>query len=233
MGRIVAALGLLLLACLVASPAEGGNTSATGCGVKEFSYAGLQSDSTAHGVSASLSTTVAPGVINGHVGGWIGVGGVDSGPGGTAEWLQAGYAAFTSDDKSEIYYEVTVAGSRPHYTELAADIGSGVTHRFAVLEMSSRRSWWRVWVDGKPVSPPIHLAGSHGTWYPQAVAENWNGGTGACNTFGYRFADVSLATKDGGSWRPLAASYTYQDPGYHVVPISTTPRSFLAASLGA
>ena len=59
------------------------------------------------------------------------------------------------------------------------------------------------------------------------------GGTGACNTYGYRFADVSLATKDGGSWRPLKASYTYQDPGYHVVPISTTPRSFLAASLGA
>ena len=107
MGRIVAALGLLFLACLVASPAEGGNASATGCGVKEFSYAGLQSDSTAHGVSARLSTTVAPGVINGHVGGWIGVGGVDSGPGGTAEWLQAGYAAFTTPTRQS-------APSRPH-----------------------------------------------------------------------------------------------------------------------
>src|SRR5262249_28911405 len=76
MRRIIAALGLLLLVCLVAGPAEGGNASATGCGAKEFSYAGLQSDTTAHGVSASLSTTAAPGVINGHVGGWIGVGGV-------------------------------------------------------------------------------------------------------------------------------------------------------------
>jgi hypothetical protein len=231
MRRIIPALVLLLLVCLVASPAEGGNTSATGCGVQAFSYAGLQSDSTAHGVSASLSTTAAPSVINGHVGGWIGVGGVDAGPGGTAEWLQAGYAAFTSDDTSEIYYEVTVGGSQPHYTELAGGIPAGVTHRFAVLEMSSKPSWWRVWVDGKPVSPPIYLAGSHGTWYPQAVAENWNGGTGACNTYGYRFANVSLATKDGGAWQPLKASYTYQDPGYHVVPISTTPRSFLAASL--
>jgi hypothetical protein len=232
MRRIISALALLLLACLVASPAEGGNASATGCGVKAFSYAGLQSDTTAYGVSASLSTTAAPGVIDGHVGGWIGVGGVDSGPGGTAEWLQAGYAAFTSDDTSEIYYEVTVAGSQPHYTELAGGIGAGVTHRFAVLEMATKPSWWRVWLDGKPASPPIHLAGSHGTWYPQAVAENWNGGTGACNTYGYRFADVSLATEDGGSWRPLKASYTYQDPGYQVVPISSTPRSFVAASLG-
>ncbi len=37
-------------------------------------------------------------------------------------------------------------------------------HRFIVLEMASRKSWWRVWVDGKPVSPPINLPGSHGIW---------------------------------------------------------------------
>jgi hypothetical protein len=231
--RLIPALALLLLVFLVAGPAEGGNTSATGCGAKEFSYAGLEADTKAHGVSARLSTTAAPGVIDGHVGGWIGVGGVGAGPGGAAEWLQTGYAAFTSDNTSEIYYEVTTAGSQPRYTRLASGIGAGVTHKFAVLEMAGRASWWRVWLDGKPVSPPIHLAGSHGRWYPQAVAENWNGGTGACNTFGYRFADVALATQDGGVWRPFEASYTYQDPGYRVVPISSTPRSFVAASLVA
>src|SRR5262249_45075902 len=176
MRRIFPALGVLLLVFLVTSPAEGGGSSATGCGVKEFSYAGLESNVKAHGVSATLSTTAAPAVTNGHVGGWIGVGGVDSGPNGAAEWLRAGDAAFTSDDTSEIYDEVTVAGSTPHYTELAANIGAGATHRFAVLEMANEPSWWRVWVDGKPVSPPIHLPGSHGAWYPQAVAENWNGG---------------------------------------------------------
>ena len=233
MRRIIPALGLLLLVCLVAGPAGGGSTAATGCGVNEFSYAGLESDAKAHGVSATLSTTVAPAVTDGHVGGWIGVGGTSAGPGGVAEWLQTGYAAFTSDDTSQMYYEVTVAGSSPHFTELASGIGAGASHRFAVLEMAGRRSWWRVWLDGKPASPPIHLPGSHDAWYPQAVAENWNGGTGACNTYAYRFSDVSLAAKDGGEWRPMKASYLYQDPGYHVVPISTTPRSFLAASLGA
>jgi hypothetical protein len=124
-----------------------------------------------------------------------------------------------------------VAGSTPHFTELAS--GVGASHRFAVLEIAGRPSWWRVWLDGKPASPPIHLPGSHDAWYPQAVAENWNGGTGACNTYSYRLSDVSLAAKDGGEWRPMRASYLYQDPGYHVVSISTTPRSFLAASLGA
>jgi hypothetical protein len=226
------AIGVLFLVFLVPTPAEGGRSSATGCGMKEFSYAGLESNTKAHGVSATLSTTTPPAVLNGHVGGWVGVGGVHSGPGGQSEWLQAGYAAFTSDDTSQLYYEVTVAGSSPRFTELAANVGSGVAHRFAVLEMANKPSWWRVWLDGRPVSPPIHLAGSDGTWYPQAVAENWNGGTGACNTFAYRFTDVSLATRDGGDWRPLASSYTYHDPGYHVVPISTTPRSFLAASVG-
>jgi hypothetical protein len=147
--------------------------------------------------------------------------------------LQTGYAAFTSDDTSEIYYEVTVAGYQPRFTELASGVGPGASHTFAVLEMSRRPSWWRVWLDGEPVSPPIHLPGSHGAWYPQAVAENWNGGTGACNTYGYQFTDVSLATADGGVWRPFEASYTYQDPGYHVVSLSSTPRSFVAASLGA
>jgi hypothetical protein len=97
--------------------------------------------------------------------------------------------------------------------------------------MSGRESWWRVWVDDKPVSPPIHLPGSHGAWYPQAVAENWNGGTGACNGFGYRFTDVSLAQANGGSWRPLTKSHLFQDAGYKVTPISSSPRSFLATSL--
>jgi hypothetical protein len=233
MRRIVPVLGVFFLVFLVATPAEGGNSSATGCGVKEFSYAGLESDTKAHGVSATLSTTVAPAVTDGHVGGWVGVGGVDAGPSGAAEWLQTGYAAFASDDTSQIYYEVTVAGSQPRYVEVAANIGPGVSHRFAVLEMQGKASWWRVWIDGHPVSPPIHLQGSHGTWYPQAVAENWNGGSGACNTFSYRFSDVSLAKKNGGVWRPLKASYVYHDAGYHVVPISTTPRTFLAASLAA
>jgi hypothetical protein len=229
--RLVAILGILALAVVAAAPAEGGSTAATGCGVPTFEYAGLQADSTSHGISATLSATAAPAVINGHVGGWIGLGGTEAGPDGVAEWIQTGLAAFTSDSTSEIYYEVTVAGRQPRYTELASGIRAGTSHKFSVLEMAGRKDWWRVWVDGKPVSPPIDLPGSDDSWYPQAVAENWNGGTGACNSYSYRFTNVSLAQMKGGAWRPLTQDSLFQDPGYHVVPLSNTPRDFLAASV--
>ena len=172
-------------------------------------------------------------VTDGHVGGWVGLGGTSAGPGGKAEWIQTGLSAFQSDDTSQMNYEVTVAGHTPKYVEIASNIRAGISHRFAVLEMGTRKSSWRVWVDGRPVSPPIYLPGSHGSWYPQAVAENWNGGTVVCNTYPYPFPNVSLAQSSGGVWRPLKNSSTFQDPGYHVVPISNAPRSFLAASLAA
>ncbi|HEX4520374.1 MAG TPA: hypothetical protein VH063_12405 [Gaiellaceae bacterium] len=233
MRRTLPILATLFLVFLVAAPAEGGSTTSAACGVQSFAYAGLEASTKAHGVSATLDPTLSPNVTDGHVGGWIGLGGVDDGPGGAAEWLQTGFAAFPQDNSSQMYYEVTVAGSAPQYVELAPSVAAGESHHFAVLEMANKNSWWRVWVDGKPVSPPIHLPGSHNAWYPQAVAENWNGGTGACNTYAYRFSDVSLAQNDGGVWRPLKVGYTFQDAGYHVIPISQTPRTFLAASLAA
>jgi hypothetical protein len=233
--RIAPALSVIVLALTIftAAPAEGGSTHASGCGVQAFEYAGVQASNMANGVRATLSTTIAPAVTAGHVGGWIGLGGPSAGPGGAAEWIQAGLAAFQSDDTSQMYYEVTVAGQQPKYVEIGARVTAGHPHRFAILELAARKSVWRVWVDGRPVSPPIYLPGSHNTWYPQAVAENWNGGTGACNTYSYRFTDVSLAGSQSGSWRPLSIGSEFEDPGYHVVPLSAQPRTFLAASLGA
>lgn len=223
-------LAVALLGVLAASPAEG-RTEASSCGVQAFSYAGLQAANTAHGVSATLDSTAAPLVSDGHVGGWIGLGGTSAGPGGKAEWLQTGLAAFPGDQTMQMYYEVTVAGSKPRYVELDSSVAPGVSHNFAVLEMLHRNSWWRVWVDGHPASPPIQLPGSHGAWYPQAVVESWNGGTGACNAYAYRFTNVTLATADGGKWRPMQRSYELHDAGYEVVPISSVPRTFIATSL--
>jgi hypothetical protein len=228
--RLVA---VLCLAFVAATPAQGGESKASGCGVSPFSYAGLQSNSKAFGVAATLVPLKAPSVSDGHVGGWVGVGGPDAGPGGVAEWLQVGFASFGGSDSStsKLYYEVTAAGSSPRYVELDPNVRPGDKHRVLVLEMAKRASWWRVWVDGRPVSPPIHLPGSHGAWYPQAVAENWNGGTGACNGFTYAFSDITLAHANGGKWAPLESSYVFQDPGYKVVQTSATPRSFVATSI--
>ena len=148
------------------------------CGSREFSYAGLQSNEAAHGIRATIAPLAAPDVPDGHVGGWIGVGGTQAGPRGTAEWLQTGYASMAPESTIYIYYEVTVTGKEPAYHEVKADVKPGEKHDFAVLEVRGRNSWWRVWVDGKPVTKPIHLPGSHSDWYPQALAENWNGNAG-------------------------------------------------------
>ena len=226
-----ALLLLLSLVVVLAAPAQGRRAAPTACGTKTYSYAGLESGDRAHGVATTLSPLATPAVLDGHVGGWVGVGGTAAGPGGVAEWLQVGLAALAKDTASRLYYEVTIPGVKPRYVELDARVEAGERHRFAVLEISGRKSWWRVWVDGRPVTPPIHLPGSHGTWRPQAVAESWNGNTGACNRFAYRFSNIELAHRSGGGWRPLRSRSLYQDTGYHVVQTSRVPSTFVAASL--
>jgi hypothetical protein len=173
-----------------------------------------------------------PTVDDGHVAGWIGVGGTDAGPGGTAEWLQVGYASFFPDPTVKLYYELTLPDADTRYVELESRVAPGEKHRLAVLEMSGRKSWWRVWLDNRPVSPPIHLRGSDDAWYPQAMAENWNGRTGACNSYAYRFSNVRLAHANGGSWSPLTSRSLFQDPGYRVVQTSRSPSNFVATSVG-
>jgi hypothetical protein len=232
LARITQILALLSVVLFAVAPAEGGKSSSNACGAKEFSYAGLQSENTAHGVSATITPLAAPSVSDGHVGGWIGVGGTDEGPGGTAEWLQTGLASFAPDSSIRLYYEVTIAGKEPHYYELESNVQPGEKHNLAVLEMRKHSSWWRVWVDDKPATKPIHLPGSHGAWYPQALAENWNGGTGTCNTYAYRFANVRLAHSNGGVWRALKRRSLFQDAGYQVVQTSRIPSNFVATSLG-
>lgn len=230
---ILLVLAALALALFAASVAHGRSSRSNACGAREFSYAGLQSETKAHGVGATLVPLETPAVSAGHVGAWIGVGGTDAGPKGAAEWIQIGFSAFESDRMSRIYYEVTVPGVEPRYVELDSSVKPGETHSFKVLETARRKAWWRVWLDGKAVSPAIHLPGSHGAWYPQAVAESWNGAVRACNKFHYRFANVKLAHTDGGGWKPLKRSIAFHDPGYRLVQTSRVPRSFLATSLAA
>jgi hypothetical protein len=230
--RTVVLFTTLSLAFLLVAAAQAENLKSTACLTQAYSYAGVTSGSRANGVSATLVSTAAPKVTDGHVAGWIGIGGQSAGPDGSAEWLQAGFAAFTSDQTSRMYYEV-VTPTSPNaatYHELRAHVAPGEKHRFALLEMGARKSWWRVWVDGRPVSPPIHLPGSHGAWYPQAVGENWNGGSGTCNRYAYEFSNLALAQTNGGRWRPFSSFSTFEDPGYRIVGGSTATR-FLATSL--
>jgi hypothetical protein len=213
-----------LLPLLFAAPSASGLRA---CGASDYSYAGFQNTGRAHGVGAAITVLAAPRVQEGHVAAWVGVGGVGLGPGGTNEWIQVGLSAFSGGGESSLYFEVTKPGQDPRYVEVERALAPGERRRVAVLEMANRRDWWRVWVDGKAVSAPIHLPASHGAWRPIATAESWNAGTRACNGFRYRFDRVAVAGGPGGAWSPFDAGYAFEDPGYSAV--LRTPAAFLAA----
>jgi hypothetical protein len=214
LARLGALAGALAAACfLVAGPAS----ARPACALNDYAYAGLQTRDRVYGVAATITPLSTPEVRYGHVGAWVGVGGPGLGPGATDQWIQVGLSGFPEDGRSRMYYEVARPGAKPRYVEIDAHVAAGERHRVAVFELAKRRSWWRVWVDGRPVGRPIFLPGSHGAWEAQVVAESWNGGTGACNRFSYRFEGISLAGRPGGSWSRLAGAELFSDPGYRAV----------------
>lgn len=216
MSTRVTALGALLAALLAGLSVAPAALAADACGKPGYAYAGRQHAAVAHGVDATLTALDTPQVQSGHVAAWIGVGGVGLGPGGTTEWLQVGLSGF-SVGPSRLYYEVAQPFSAPRYVEIDSSVEPGERHRVTVLEMSRQKDWWRVWVDGQPVSEPILLPGSSGRWQPLATAESWDGGQPACNRFSYAFDDVRVAAAPGGSWRRFRPAWRLEDPGYRVL----------------
>jgi hypothetical protein len=205
-------LRLLILTAAVATVALGGAARAFACGNSTgYSYAGVGAASPAHGISAIISPLNAFDILNGHVAGWVGVGGPGEGPGGTNEWLQVGYSGFPGVTGSDIYYEVAQPGHFPTYHQVAAALPVGTVSKLAVLEIHHRPNWWRVWLNHRAVSAPIHLPESHDRWSPIATAESWDGGTGGtCNTFLYRFRHVAIANSTGGDWHQLTGGFPIQ-----------------------
>lgn len=223
---------LLVLTCTVAcaafaalsAPPEA--AALEPCGKAGYSYAGFRSADRGHGVRATLVALTRPSVSDGHVAAWVGVGGAGLGPHGSDQWLQVGLAAFNGSG-SRLYFEVTTGGAAPRYHEIDSSVAPGQRSRVAVLEMSTRPSWWRVWVNGKPVSSPIHMPGSSGRFHPIATAETWDGGVRGCNRFAYRFGSLRVASSRGGCWKPFVRAQRFLDHGYRVTNVANT--SFVAA----
>ena len=219
---------LLLAAAAVAALAlVGGVATANACGTNGYSYAGLGAPTVGSGISAIITGLGPFAIPNGHVAGWVGVGGPGQGPGGSDEWLQVGLNSLPGTP-NKLYYEIMRPGVGQTYVEVDTHVPNGKSLRLAILETTTSPGAWRVWVDGRPVTPPIMLTGSHGTLSPQAMVESWDGGRPACNRFEYRFTDVSIAASPGGSWAAARDSTVLQDPGYKVVKRSAA--SFDAAS---
>jgi hypothetical protein len=181
--------------------------SAFACGSAGYSYAGISSRTPVYGVGATITALAAPAVQNGHVAGWVGVGGPGLGPHGSSEWIQVGYSGFPGLHVGSLYYEVATPGAAPRYHEISSSVNIGAKHRLAVLEVGNHHNWWRVWVDGRIASPAFHLPGSHGAWKGIATAENWGGGMRACNEYSYRFDRVRVTHGAGGAWNRVAGVY--------------------------
>ena len=214
--RRLLVLAALLLGGVVVVPSRA--AAAAICGEGTYSYAGLGSRELASGVGATIAPAAAPNVRDGHVDGWVGVGGVGMGPNGADEWIQAGLTSVPGDSTNRIYYEIQRPGREVVVHELRRGVQVGERHRFAVLELAGRPNWWRVWLDGSPASAPVFLPASHARWTAQAVGESWAGTTsGACNAYAYAFSNVAVASVPGREWTPFRDFWRFlEGPGYRL-----------------
>jgi hypothetical protein len=218
------AVATLAAACAVAAPSR-----AATCGEGTYAYAGLGGREAASGVAATIVPTEAPSVRDGHVDGWVGVGGPGLGPNGTDEWIQVGLTSIPGSTQNSVYYEIVRPGHGDVTRELRRNVAVGTQHRFVVREVAGKPNWWRVWLDGSPASGPVLLPGSHARWTAQAVGESWAGRTsGACNAYAYSFSNVRFARAQSGVWSPFLRFQQFQDAKYRLARRSAS--SFVAHS---
>jgi hypothetical protein len=223
---------LLLTAVVFTALALTPSAFAGSCGLGSYSYAGLGSRTPTSGVSATITPTAASSVRDGHVAGWVGVGGVGAGTNGTNAWIQIGLSSFPGDTTSRIYYEIARPGHKRIYGEVRTDVPAGESHRFVVLELKRKPGWWRAWLDGSPVTAPVFLQGSHAHFTAQALGESWSGASGgSCNLYSYAFRSLVLAEPGSETWAPVRRFDRFQDGNYRMTRSSLT--SFSAASVSA
>jgi hypothetical protein len=187
-----------------------------------YSYAGHQAAHRSHGVRATITLTRIPTVDAGHVAGWVGVGGPGQGANGGDAWIQAGIASVPGTEPF-VYAEITREGRAPKLIVVEEGVPVGLSHSLAVLEVSGRPGWWRVWADGRAVTEPVRMRGSSGRWAPIATAESWNAGTPACNAFGFRFERVSVSSGGGASWRPFVSGHRFLDATHTLRDLAAAP----------
>jgi hypothetical protein len=199
---------------------------AASCTSATYAYAGLFSDRAGSGIEATVTMLAHSVVTQGHVAGWIGVGGLNAGPKGKTEWLQAGVAT-TADGKSVIYAESVQVGVIPAYQTLVSDVVPGKPYRLAVSTLPNRPEVWQVLLNGRAVTRAVNLPGSK-HFEPMAMSESWNGGPPpTCNGFSYRFSQLKIASRDG-VWSALTHTTPLANKGYKIT--DRTADGFTAGS---
>ena len=232
---LVLGIGAATLAALVgaATQASAGGVCVTGAR-DGYSYAGHQATHRGHGVRATLTMDREPSVHIGHVAGWIGVGGQDQGADGHDAWIQVGIASMPGNGVA-VYAEIARSGTPPKLVLVQEGVEVGQPSSSPSSRWLDARAGGAMWVDGSPVTAPIRMSGSSGRWAPMATAESWNAGTSTCNSFGFRFEDVSVSYGAGGSWRAFVPGHRFLDEGTtlgDVTPSIVHSRAYARALVG-
>jgi hypothetical protein len=204
----------LAASALAALCAAGAPSARAACGWSGYSYAGVRANDAVAGIAATLTELRPARVERGHVAAWIGIGGFGAGPHGTDAWLQVGLAVRRGGGRAQLFWELKQPRYRARIVMAPIAARPGRPIRVAVIEM--RPGVWRVWANGRPLTVPVYLPGSHDTWRPVATAENWDGGVRGCNGFSFRFSDVRVVEYPGARWQRLVATHPLETPGYRI-----------------
>lgn len=176
-----------------------------------YTYAGIRGSTPVYGVSANIVVKTSPKLDNNpssHSVAWIGLSRERQ------SWIQAGIAQGNS-----LYYEIGSPELDGGYSIVfLGRVEIGESRRFAVLATANQPDSWRVWLDGKPVSPVIRLP-NFGWRTTYAGAENRRSENG-CNEFSYEFGNVRTAKVPGGIWRPIRRYTLRKDAPYQISFIS-------------
>lgn len=212
-----------LVAALVAAFALAPSAQAgVACGEAGYSYAGLRTARSVHGIRAYLTALDPALITDGQVAAWVGVGRATVA--GKRGAVRAGLLA-SNGEANRLYYEVLRGNVWRTY--VGAFVAPGERHRVAVLELARRHGWWRVWVDGRAVSAPIRLPGSERGRTAVATAESWRPTAGSCTPFRYRFAKVAVLGSPR-AWLRLDPSRRVVDAGFKLT--RPGPRTFLSSA---
>jgi len=173
-----------------------------------YAYGGVQSTEYVGRIAATLTALEQPRVASGHVGAWVGIGGVGEGPDGLDEWLQVGLSGL-EDGSTAVYLEIK-RGKYYRFRRIVRRVPTGKPFRFVLAEWSPGK--WRVEVNRKVVGR-VHLDAI--AWHADVMAESWKKQPRACNTFRYRIGVVS--SPDAGRWTRLVRWAPPDRPRLHRV----------------
>ncbi len=194
-----------------------------------YNYAGVKDKETPDGFGATITETASPDVSDGHVAGWIGFGAEGLGPGGTNEWLQAGIERTAGQPVSQLYYEIALPHHAPVHTFLGqAALDSPETFQFTRLSVKPEE--WVLSVNGRRRGPVFKMTAGHQPWRVDFMGESWRHYTVGCNSFEYKYKNMTVRQTMSGGWHAPAQAETYTRGGQDYSVEDLTETSFIATN---